>query len=590
MNVHPLDQTTSDFAPAGSQETLLDILARRAELQSDRRAYTFLLDGESQEQCLTYRELQQRVLSIGARIQQFAQPGERALLLYPPGLEYVTAFLGCLHAGVIAVPAYPPTVGRAARNLPRLRAIVTDAQATLALTQSALLGGLTATARAEQAFQSVRWLATDEIDESPAHWRKPDLSPSSIAFLQYTSGSTAAPKGVMVSHGNLVHNEKAIQQAFGLSERSVVLGWLPLYHDMGLIGNVLQPLSVGAPCILMSPVAFLQRPARWLRAISKYRATTSGGPNFAYDLCVRKITPEQQADLDLSSWTVAFNGAEPVRADTLERFATAFASRGFRPEAFLPCYGLAEGTLIVAGARHGAGATVDAFHATALEQAQALPVAPDAAGARVLVSSGSSVADQQLKIVDPDARTECPDGRVGEIWVAGPSVATGYWNQPEESARTFDAYQADTGAGPFLRTGDLGFMRDAQLFVAGRRKDLIIIDGRNHHPGDVERTVEESHPALQYGAVAAFSVDIRGEERLVVAAELQRSAQTELQRGGLDRDSLLTAIRRAVTTHHDIHAHDVMLLKIGSLPKTSSGKVQRHACRAGFLARTLESL
>jgi acyl-CoA synthetase (AMP-forming)/AMP-acid ligase II len=447
----------------------------------------------------------------------------------------------------------------------------------------------------------MHWLATDDAGVDAAdQWREPALNRETLAFLQYTSGSTAAPKGVMVSHGNLLSNERMVQQAFGHTEQSTFAGWLPLYHDMGLIGNVLQPLYIGAACILMAPMAFLQRPVRWLQAISRYRARTSGGPNFAYDLCVRKITDEQRAALDLSSWRVAFNGAEPVRASTLEQFTATFAPCGFRPETFYPCYGLAEATLFVSGGTPAALPIFQTVQGTALEHNQALTASADHEATRRLVGCGQTWQEQQIRIVDPETQTECPGGRVGEIWVSGPNVAQGYWQHADATERTFQARLAGTQDGPFLRTGDLGFMQDGELFVTGRLKDMIIISGRNHYPQDIEQTVEHSHPAIRLGCCAAFSIDVDGEERLVVAAEVDRhhrppSRNASLETGNLpegmapaDGESMVKAIRRAVVEQHDLRVHEVVLLKVGGVPKTSSGKIQRHACRNGLLAGSLD--
>lgn len=579
---------------SGKFTTLVELLRWRAENQPDSRAYTFLVDGETQEIHLTYAELDRQARSIAVRLQTCGAvansrddrfPNEktqsvyaaRALLLYPPGLEYIAAFFGCLYAGVIPVPAYPP---RANRSMSRLQAIVADAGATVALATSSIL------ANAERYFaeapdlKSLHWLATDIIDTDPAKaWQEPLLTSNSLAFLQYTSGSTGTPKGVMVSHGNLLHNLGLIYPCFEHSPHSQVVIWLPLYHDMGLIGGVLQPLYGGFPVTLMSPMAFLQKPIRWLQAISHYKATTSGGPNFAYELCVNKITSEQRGTLDLSCWDLAFNGAEPIRSETLARFAATFASCGFRSEAFYPCYGMAEATLFVSGGLKTAPPTYCKVSAADLEQNKAIPVSVENEGTRTLVGCGQSWLDQKIAIADPDSLTLRPPGQIGEIWVASPSVAGGYWNKPEETAQTFQATLADTGEGPFLRTGDLGFLQDGELFVTGRLKDMIIADGRNHYPQDIELTVEQSHPALKLAG--AFSVDVASEERLVVVAEVERRYWSEV-------DALVKGVRRAIATHHDLQVYAVQLLKPGGIPKTSSGKIQRHACRMGFLADNLE--
>jgi len=400
---------------------LVELLLERASVQPSRQAYAFLDEAGEETARLTYSELAVRARAVGAHLQEMGLAGARALLLFPPGLDFVVAFLGCLCAGVVAVPAYPP---RSNRTLGRLRSIALDARPRVALTVASALPQIETLGAQLTELRAIHLLATDEIPVELADvWRDPALATDSLAFLQYTSGSTAAPKGVMVSHGNLIHNEEMIRCAFGQSEDSVIVGWLPLYHDMGLIGNVLQPLFAGAQCCLMSPVSFLQRPIRWLQAISRYHATTSGGPNFAYELCVAKTTEAERADLDLASWRVAFNGAEPVREATQERFFRAFAPAGFRREAFYPCYGLAEATLFVAGPEPGEGPTVAAFAAEPLERGAAVPAAAELAS-RTLVSCGRSWLGQTIAIVDPDGR-RLPVGKVGEIWVSGPSVARG---------------------------------------------------------------------------------------------------------------------------------------------------------------------
>lgn len=589
------------FDPSVECSTLVELLRRRALYQPDRRAYTFLVDGETEEAHLTYEELDRQARTIGALLQSVGAAGGRALLLYPPGLEYIAAFFGCLYAGVVAVPVYPPNPVRLERTLPRFRAIANDAQPLVALTTSPILSVADALFTQDPDFQAIHWLTTDNIAGDLAEeWQDSDVVESdSLAFLQYTSGSTAAPKGVMVAHSNLLHNLSLIHQCFEVTPDSRGVIWLPPYHDMGLIGGLLQPLYGGFPVTLMSPLDFLQRPLRWLQAISRYKGTHSGGPNFAYDLCVRKITPEQRATLDLSSWELAFNGAEPVRCETLERFASAFEPCGFRREAFYPCYGLAEATLIVSGGLKAALPITYAVQGETLESARVVATSGEEEGVRTFVGCGQALGDQKIVIADPESFIQCPPDQVGEIWVSGPSVAQGYWNEPEGTEHTFRAYLADTKEGPFLRTGDLGFLRDDELFVTGRFKDLIIIDGRNHYPQDIELTVEQSHPSLRAGCCAAFSVDAGGEERLVVVAEVKRGyepdrRQEQVQpaldsaRGSLlDVKEVIRAVRRAVAEYHDLQTHDILLLKAGSIPKTSSGKIQRHACRAGYLAGSL---
>ncbi|HEY0602945.1 MAG TPA: condensation domain-containing protein, partial [Herpetosiphonaceae bacterium] len=564
-----------------SPESLIHILRWRSIHQPLAQAYSFLQDGESEQVQLTYRELDRQARVIAAHLQQTVASGERALLLYPPGLDYIAAFFGCLYAGVIAVPAYPPQRKQRARTSARLQSIAQAAQPVIALTSSETLAKVGPEQTLTAISLPIPLVATDDLSPALAEsWHEPAIQPETLAFLQYTSGSTATPKGVMVSHGNLLHNQRLIRQGFGHNEQTVVVGWLPLYHDMGLIGNVLQPLYLGVPAILMSPLAFLQRPVRWLQAISRFKATTSGGPNFAYDLCVEKITPEQRANLDLSNWQVAFNGAEPIRPATLERFAATFAECGFRREALYPCYGLAEATLIVAGGRAGSGPALGSFDAAALSRKHVLATNATDPQTATLVGCGQSLLDQQIVVVDPESRQRCAADQIGEIWVSGPSVAQGYWGCEEETEHTFQARLVE-GSGPFLRTGDLGFMQADELFIAGRLKDLIIIRGQNYYPQDIEQTVERSHPALRQGACAAFGVSVEGQEQLVVAVEVER------QQRDVDVAAVASAIRLAVTEQHELTVHGVVLLRVGTIPKTSSGKIQRRACRAGFLDDTL---
>lgn len=561
--------------------TLVDLLSQRALHQPDKLAFTFLHDGETESSSLTYQELDKQARLIAAQVQSLNLYGERSLLLYPPGLEFIVAFFGCLYAGVVAVPAYPP---RPNKSLSRLEAIVADAQAKLALTTTTVLSTVEQQLAHFPDLQALHWLATDNIaSELGQTWQQSNIDNQTLAFLQYTSGSTGTPKGVMVSHGNLLHNEQLIQQAMQHTEKTIFVGWLPLFHDMGLIGNILQPLYLGVPSIIMSPVAFLQRPIRWLQAISRYKATTSGGPNFAYDLCVSKITPEDRANLDLSSWEIAFNGAEPVRAKTLERFATTFSECGFRASSFYPCYGMAETTLLVSGGIQAKPPVIQTFQTSSLEQNRVLPTDGENVNDRVLVGCGQTQLNQQIVIVHPETLTKCSSDQVGEIWVSGASVTQGYWQKPEQTEQTFHAYLVDTGEGPFLRTGDLGFLWNGELFVTSRLKDLIVIRGRNHYPQDIELTVEQSHPALRLNCSAAFAVEREGEERLAIATEVERSYLRNL-----DVDEVVRAIRLAVTDNHDLQVYAVLLLKTGSIPKTSSGKIQRRACYSGFLTESLD--
>lgn len=570
--------------------TWVELLRRRAALQPERLAYTFLRDGETDEAYLTYGELDRQARAVGSFLQRQGAVGHRALLLYPSGLEYIIAFFGCLYAGAAAVPVYPPRLTRLDRTLPRLRAIVNDAQPRIALTTSAILSTIESFLAQDSDFGELHWLATDTIDlQQASEWSDIEVCADTLAFLQYTSGSTTTPRGVMVTHGNLLHNESLVQRAFELTTDTIAMSWLPLYHDMGLIGNVLQALYTGFPLVLMSPVDFVQKPIRWLQAVSRTRATASGGPNFAYDLCLRHITPEERATLDLRSWQVAYSGSEPIRAETLERFAATFESSGFRREAFLPAYGLAEATLFVTGGPKSTSFAVHRVDKAALERNRIIPAMDQQANAHALIGCGRTWPGQEVAIVDPQTCTRCQAGQIGEIWLRGPSIAQGYWNQPEATEKTFRAYISPASEGPYLRTGDLGFLQNGELIVTSRLKDLIIIRGRNHAPQDIESTAAKSHPALRPGCGIAFSIDGAGVaagsgEQLVIVHEVERHARD------VDIELVASAVRQAVAQEHELHVTAVVLIKTGTIPKTSSGKLQRRACRAAFLADTLEKI
>ncbi|QBR71365.1 hypothetical protein CU048_08815 [Beijerinckiaceae bacterium] len=560
---------------------LVSLLQGRAELQPNDTAYVFLDEGERARIRLSFSDLDRRARAIAARLQESGLAGERALLLYPPGLDYIQAFFGCLYAGVVAVPAYPPS----GRHLQRLQAIFRDASPASVMTVTELRDRFKSEAESSLGQGGVSWLATDEIGAHEADgWTPFAVEPDSLAFLQYTSGSTGNPRGVMISHANLLVNQALIKRSFQHSKHSTLVGWLPLYHDMGLIGNVLQPLYVGSTAYLMSPLAFLEKPFRWLQAISNYRAHTSGGPNFAYDLCARKITAEQKRDLDLSSWTVAFSGAEPVRATTLDRFAAAFAECGFRRQNFFPCYGLAEATLVVTAPTRGRSPAFRRADRAALGANQI--VEANSGAALALVGCGHTWPGHEVRIVNPETEVPCADGEIGEIWAAGASMAKGYWNQPEESARTFQARLAGEEIGRFLRTGDLGFSDQGELFVTGRLKDLIIIAGRNYYPHDFERVLDEHVEALRPGSNAAFSVTVEDQEALVIVAEPQRSTLQQLRDKG--PQDLFQQIRESLASECDVAPADIVLVQPGSIPKTSSGKIRRASCRQDYLGGRLQ--
>ncbi|RAM53526.1 MAG: non-ribosomal peptide synthetase [Hapalosiphonaceae cyanobacterium JJU2] len=571
MKMSKFSHSSSDHL--GDFSTVVELLRLRSSTQPDTDAFTFLLDGEIEKATLTYQELDRRSRRVAAQLQALGLTGERALLLYPPALDFLVAFFGCLYAGVVAVTAYPP---RNERNIPRIKAISTDAQAAIALTTTEIISTVRSLMTQKTDVESLQWLTTDNlvlgIEDT---WQEPSIDQDTLAFLQYTSGSTGIPKGVMISHGNLIHNAATTYQFMEHSTESKFVSWLPTYHDMGLIGGILQPLYGGFPCILMPPASFLQRPYRWLQAISQYKGTTSGAPNFAYELCTQKITPEQKQTLDLSSWSVAFNGAEPIRYDTLERFAEAFAECGFRKQAFYPCYGMAETTLMVSGVEKLTVPTIKTVAKSALESHRVVESSAQDEDAYHFVSCGRVIPEQEVVIANSETLSSCKVDEIGEIWVSGPSVGQGYWNRPQQTKETFHAYLSDTGNGPFLRTGDLGFLHNGELFITGRAKDLIIIRGRNLYPQDIESTAEHSHPSLRSGAGAAFTVEVNYEERLVIVQELEFRAKPNLE-------EVISAIRQAVTEEHEIQVYAVVLIKPGSILKTSSGKIQRRATRTQF--------
>ncbi|MHC8406480.1 non-ribosomal peptide synthetase [Pseudomonas sp. TMB3-21] len=551
--------------------TLVQALQRRAALTPDRVALRFLAETADQTVVLSYCELDQRARMIAGALQAQADFGDHAVLLFPSGPDYVAAFFGCLYAGVIAVPAYPPESAKRHHH-ERLLSIISDAEPRLLLTSADLRDAL-------QHIQGAPpLLCVDTLATALAgHWLEPVLDHDHIAFLQYTSGSTALPKGVQVSHGNLVANELLIRHGFGidLNPDDVIVSWLPLYHDMGLIGGLLQPIFSGVPCVLMSPAYFLGRPLRWLEAISEYRGTISGGPDFAYRLCSERVSESALARLDLSNWRVAYSGSEPIRLDTLERFAEKFAPCGFTPGSFMASYGLAEATLFVAGTARGQGIGNLRMDDQALAQNRAEPGEGSA-----IMSCGISQPDHAVQIVDPLVLTEQAENTVGEVWATGPSIAHGYWRNPQASAQTF----VEQAGRIWLRTGDLGFMREGELFITGRLKDLLIVRGQNLYPQDIEQTIEREVEVVRKGRVAAFAVNVGGQEGIGIAAEISRSVQKILP-----PDALIKAIRQAVAEVYQEAPSVVVLLNPGALPKTSSGKLQRSACRSRLADGSLDS-
>ncbi len=562
--------------------SLVALLEHRAASESDARAYIFLSDRGEEEAVISFRALHAAARALAARLSDITQPGDRALLVFPPGLEFVVAFFGCLLARVIAVPIMVPR-RRSARN--SSAAIIADCQPALALSTAALVNRDDLRARLGDA--RLRWLLVDLADGEPGAANPVPPQAQDVAFLQYTSGSTSSPKGVVVTHANLMANLEMIRVALVNTSQSTCVNWVPLYHDMGLILNALQALYVGALCVLMAPNAFMQRPLNWLRAIHRYRAEVACGPNFGFDLCVDRYRADQLQDVDLSCWKVALNGAEPVHAETIRRFGETFARHGFRPEATFPAYGMAEATLLISGGRRGARWVTRNVSRSGL-QCHAVVDPYDPADVQTLVGCGRALAGERIAIVEPDRRERLTPDRVGEIWVSGANVAGAYWRNAEATRSGLHARIAGEDEGTrWLRTGDLGFLDHAgELFVTGRIRDLIIVRGNNHYPQDIEATVEALHPALRRHGGAAFSVsDDRGEESLVIVQEVERT-----ERNKIDTAEITDLIRGGIADEHELFARHVVLIRPGTLPKTTSGKIRRGVARTLWLENGLDVL
>ena len=559
-------------------DNLAQVARHWAATTPERVAYTFLVDGEVEEQPLTCAELDRQARALAARLQTTCKAGDRALLLFMPGLEYIAGFFGCLYAGMVPVPAYPPDPMRRDRTLPRLRAIADDCQPAVVLGTRDSLG--LAGPMLGNALAISQVLPIDDwADWTGLPWSPVSAGPDALAFLQYTSGSTGTPRGVMISHRNILYQLEAIYRQ-DLHD-SVCVSWLPMYHDLGLIAGVLGPFYAGRPITLFSPLAFIQRPVRWLQVMSRLKATTTGGPNFAYDLLVSKFRPDDVDNLDLSHWRTALTGAEAIRPDTLRRFIDKFGPYGFEPTSWKPCFGLAEATLGVTVTLGDPHPHCHDFSIAGFRENRAVPATPGKEPTITLVNCGPPFEGTEVQIVDPQTRLALADNSVGEIWVRAPGVAQGYWNRPEETERTFQAHRADTGAGPYLRTGDLGFVHQGRLFINGRLKELMIFWGRNVYPNDIEVTVRNTHECVRETSGAAFSIERNGMEQLVVVQEVLRPNK-------LDLDAVAQSIREAILADHRLPVHALVLIKRGSLPKTSSGKVQRLTTRQKFLDNQLE--
>lgn len=572
-------------------DTLVDLMRQQAARHQDTPAFIFCPEGDEEQNRISYRELDRRARAIGASLQSQGAAGERVLVLCRPGVDSVAGLFGCFYAGAVAVPVDEHW------TVPRIETVVPEAQARFALATAKTQDKMKTQVAGLSDRSDLSWLAMDEVEGDPQAWSPPDIDEQTVAMIQYTSGSTGVPKGCVLTHRNYVHNLEGMRQAWDpqvddpvFSSPITGVSWLPQYHDMGFVGGILGTLYGGRTTVLMSPSAFLMRPMRWLQAMSRYRAVIGAAPDFAYQACIKRSTPAERAALDLSNWSIAVIGAEPVRATTLRDFAELFAPAGFRPEAFRPAYGLAEATLGVSGLSNSAVPVIRHVDRTALGEDRVVEVDGDDADTEStvpLVGCGSRQGGQDVLIVDPETRLRRGPDEVGEIWVSGPSVATGYWGRPEETEHAFRAHLADSGGGPYLRTGDLGFFRGGELFVTGRCKDLMTIGGLSHYPNDIETTVQDCHPALLPGRGAAFQLPTKrnAPEYLVVVQEVHHHAAA-----GVDLNELIDSIRAAIRARHGIDAQAVVLLKPMRIPTTTSGKVQRSACRDQYVAGELVAL
>ncbi len=559
--------------------TLVDIVHDRMDAKEDRIAFTFLADGAADARSITWAQLHQHATALAASLSEQGAAGQPVLLALPSGLAFVESLLACWYAGSIPVPVSLP---RHQRVKHRLDAIIADAGAHFAIGAPDTRERLLTSGSDEKLVSALSWINPERSAEEIKH--SPDLPAHNqqVALLQYTSGSTGSPRGVVVTHANLMHNSAQIAEACGHRPGQTIGGWLPLFHDMGLIGMVIQTIYTGVRCVFMPPERFLMRPWLWLQMLTDYKICSTTAPNFAYDLCVDKIGPEHKASLNLTHWRNAINGSEPVRARTIDRFAAAFANCGFRKDAFFPCYGLAEATLFVTGP--------GANRSPSRRTAEGILLADNDPNGHV--GCGQTFDDTQLAIVDPQSRHVLPPEEIGEIWVAGTSVARGYWNNTKATAVAFNAHLEGSNL-TWLRTGDLGFVADNELFITGRLRELIIIAGRNHFPVDIERTVESADPAIATSGAVAFSVDTHGTERLIIVAEVQREFARPSRNGlptGLDSTAVRRRISAAVAAENEVTPHEVILLRPGAVPRTTSGKVSRRATRDAYLNESLERL
>jgi acyl-CoA synthetase (AMP-forming)/AMP-acid ligase II len=563
--------------------TMRDLLNERVRQSEKDLCYTFLAGFEVRNQW-DYSDLYREAAKVGAHLRKIGSIGKRALLVYPQGPDFMAAFLACLSRNVVAVPVPAPETWNLLRTMPRLRAVAEDADAAFVLTTRKIFNMASASGSSLWDFEGTPWVVTDELEEGDNDLGAEPIDATAPAYFQYTSGSTSSPSGVVITHQNLMHHLGALHKSCGYGG-GVTVTWMPHFHDYGLVQGLLQPLFSGDPCYFMSPLSFLKRPSHWLGAITKYGGTHSQAPNFAYEHCIRRISLEERAGLNLATWKAAGNAAEPINPEVLEKFIETFEPCGFRRAASAPAYGLAEATLLVSSTRLNAGPRILELNADAIFDGRVTSVETGGVGRRV-VSCGELVGDTKVAIVNPENLTKCRGDEIGEIWVSDPAVAAGYWNQPTKSQEIFGAYLKDTEEGPWLRTGDLGFLQDGELFISGRLKDMIIIRGANYAPQDIEWVSQKCHPAVETAESAAFPLTIDGEESLGVVQELNRKDHPST----IEFEEVAAKIREQISLEFEVRAYAVALVRRNTIPKTSSGKIQRRACRAALLDGSLETL
>ncbi|WP_228853305.1 fatty acyl-AMP ligase [Aegicerativicinus sediminis] len=560
-----------------SKKSLVDVLLFRAQKQPDKIIYRFLVDGESEEELLTFKSLAQLSKSIGARLQRVAHFGARVLILVPNGIDFITSFFGTICAGAVPVPLSPPHHARIEKTLTIALRILKDCNPEVVVLHKKLYEAIHSKPYLKRQFNGVKFILLNEDKKDLSlEWKNPNILVDHLAFLQYTSGSTSAPKGVMVSHGNVLNNLRAIEKEMELNETIESVFWLPPFHDMGLIGGMLQPLYTGFTVTLIPHLLFLQKPIRWLWAISKFKAYISGAPNFAYELCLKKIKPEERDKLDLSDWKVAMNGAEPISVNTLEEFEAYFNSVGFQGSSFVPCYGLAEGTLMVAAVSSHQSYAFKKLIKTGISANKIEPAADNGPDSTEIVSCGKVIDNHQLLIVNPETENLSESNEVGEIWLKGPCVTKGYWNNPEATEHLFHGFLTDTREGPFLRTGDLGFLENEELYVVGRRKNIMIFEGKNFYPHDIERVVQEAHYAIQPMGCAAFSIEDNQRERLIVVVEVRHNTNFSME-------NLFKSIRSSINEEFSLSVDDIRIVPRGFIARTTSGKIKHYECKNKYI-------